>query len=591
MTHPDPVEIHDHVYGFRVSAHVPGCPDCADAAERLETERRELRDALAETAVEPPADLLRPRRRAPWVNLAAAAGLLAGLVWLLLPAAPPIPPAAPRADDAIIRLIVELKGPSPLRREIALLALKAYGAQAHAALAAAGVDPAVSAAFMTPSAEDVEKEKILDTLKADYAFENAEASRVLDTLVADTRLPATISDEARRTLADRSVTFKVKDLILRNSLKLFLVQFQLDFYVLDGRLHVGPPRVFMTSRMPIRVCDAEDPGAAALVRELGAADFDARGRAIEALRLLDFAAETALWKGLDAPDLEASARAADLLRDLYDPSPRVAAVPGAKPVDRARPVTVSFEAKPLPAALDALRETLNVNFHIYGVPRPNDYEVTFACREFPTLAALRLMVDSIQLAMSREDGLLIVSSPPPDREASPEEGPFWADPDTARRVNAALAGLGSPEAEADLISRAAAAIGPLRAAARRLPEPTRGRARALLIRIYKELDVRLADDPTRSYLASLTPEAIARLDRRVDVDAEDATLPGLLRRFGLTVRTDQPDIRVFTFKVEKVSIRAILDALTRISPRLDWRMEGETVVLDTPGNTRSAVER
>ena len=90
MNHPDPITLHDHVYGFRTSDHVVRCDSCRNAASRLEDERRAIRGLLAEEMREAPAALLAPKVRhrsarllhTVWACVAAAL-FLSFLTWFL----------------------------------------------------------------------------------------------------------------------------------------------------------------------------------------------------------------------------------------------------------------------------------------------------------------------------------------------------------------------------------------------------------------------------------------------------------------------------------------------------------------------------
>ena len=158
--------------------HVESCDACAAIVRRLGAERKlfERAAAPAEPAAAPP-NLLRPRRaRRPTLpGLAAARLLLAVLAWLLFRAprvetvAPPIP--ALRGEDDLDRLVAELKSPSPVRRELAALALKAYGGLAVGKLEKAGAALELIDACRGTTPEMRAVIKKLDTMKIDLNFE------------------------------------------------------------------------------------------------------------------------------------------------------------------------------------------------------------------------------------------------------------------------------------------------------------------------------------------------------------------------------------------------------------------------------------
>jgi hypothetical protein len=571
MTHPDPVEIHDHVYGFRNSDHVPACPECRTAADRLAAERLALRAALAQPLEAPPAGLVPTARPFPWLAFAAAATLLVGLVALLQPAAPTAP-SSPH-DGEIRRLVAELRSQNPRRRDLALLALRAYGAQAHPFLVQAGADPALAGEFRTPSADDAAKLDSLLVPRLSLSYDQTPLPEVLAFLASKCPIPVLVDDAVPPDeIRLRKVSFLVTDLPLLHCYQLLLGPQELAVHVLDGKLRIARPRVFMTSRLPVRI-GPDDPAAADLVRK----------QAWDELRRLDFAAEKALWAALDTPSAEP---AETLLRELYaTDSKRGPAVPNADPallraLDQ-QSITFFVEDEPLEKAADLLRQQTGLNIHVRNRDdsRPG---LTFRCRNLPLRSALELLVDDGRGSRPVPSGKVVFLDPegePPG--PSPDHGPFWLDVPTAREVEKCLATLDAP-------AGGVAAIGPLRTAARRLPEPAKSKARGLLLRVYRETGVRLADDPPAAYLASRTPEAQALLEHRYGTNAKEETLVGLLRTYGVNVRDDSPDQRKFTFVAPLASIRGLLDALTR--PNLDWRMEGTTVVIDTPGNIRKAVE-
>lgn len=146
----------DEAEGAAIRDHLATCETCAATSEEIRSEHR-----LFERAAEPDEvnsheaserilsqvkRASRPRPSVPTASLAAAALLLAALAWALIlrtPTRPPTPsaPAAPQASGyELDSLVAELKSATPLRREIATQALKAYGQEAAARLEAAGAD-------------------------------------------------------------------------------------------------------------------------------------------------------------------------------------------------------------------------------------------------------------------------------------------------------------------------------------------------------------------------------------------------------------------------------------------------------------------
>jgi hypothetical protein len=551
VSHASSVDLHDHVYGFRTSAHVEACPDCRLRAERLEAERRELREALAEPAVEPPAHVLRPAARRPWASMAAAASLLAVLAGLLY--APRPRPAQVVGDEAIARLVREAKSASEIRRELAWLGLKAYGAQCHPALVAAGFAPAETEPFKTPSAEDLALKDRVNAVRVTLDMADVTVADVLTSLVAKAPVPVDIAPGIEADLAQQKMSIKVQDIGLGGAFTLLLSRVRLDAYVLDGRLRVGPPRTFLPSSNPVRVGPSE----------------------------------AELWAALDGPaphEAAAALRKAYAVEDTHAVVPREADLALARAL-HAKRVTVFADDEEVMTILDDLRRQTDVNIHLGTAV--DVVRVTFRGRGLPLYAALRLMLDPYRLVPELRDGVVLIR-PMRAPDPSPEAGPFWRTPDVARRINAALAALGREDAaareraEAELVALASASIGPLRAS-------TGPGARAALLRVYRELGIPLEDDPPRAYLASRGAAGDALLARRWTVDAQEKTLPEILRAQGVAVRAESPDPRTFTFKGE-VSLQALLDALTRPSATLDWRIEGETVVLDARGNVRAAAE-
>jgi hypothetical protein len=319
MNHPSPAEIHDHVYGFKSCLHVEGCPECLRAAEAIKAERDALKEALSGEQPEAPYELVvklsirKPRAATPATKatvsiagLAAAVAFLAGLSWLLFykPSATTAPTPAdsgnPTRKGDIDRLIEELKGSSPLRREIAGIALRAYRFPVLERLVKAGIDPALIDIVMGATAENREILHSLRIRKIDLDFEGVELTPILEFIREHTKLnfvlDAGVTDMRRD---EAKITLKARGVTVGTALKLIFSQERpghRHYVVHDGTVIITRQN---PTRAPVRVIARSDADKWALTLESPLKEK--HDEAAGVLRDLGFAAEPALWGPWTAP--------------------------------------------------------------------------------------------------------------------------------------------------------------------------------------------------------------------------------------------------------------------------------------------------
>ena len=608
MTHATPTEIHDHAYGFRASAHVAGCAECRRRADDVSAERSAIRDALVDEPAAPPEALLRnsglpTRRKVPLVGLAAAAVLLATLAWLLFhfPAKGNLADAGRRfSDDSIDRFIVELRSSSPLRREIAVLALKAYGEAALEKIALAKVDPALFAGYRL-KARDQAVSARLDAARLDMSFENAGLGEILDFMAQFTRTKIVLDPSLEGKLDDnRRITFKVQALSGTNCLKLLLSQLGIDFRCEEGKVVVLDPATEVPSapRAPVRI-GRNKAAAIRLLEELRSDSVEQREDTRVGLQRMGFAAEEALWEALDKPGADARARAADLLRRLYSPGetaePWSRASGGVKKTAYEKRVTIDMENAPVTAIVDYVREASGLNIHISGVENPDSKFVSFKGTDLPVYSALILITEPHGMTCLARDGVLLVTRedavpglPQPPRN-------FWTSPEEAQRIDQALASLTAntlaerDRAAAELSKLGDRALGLLDRASRILEGEAVERCRALRARILETVDPQGYDEPSAD---ELQPRilSIVGFRRAADLDANGSGLADLLKPYGEKVALKAKPDRTFTFQMKGVKLETLLKSLTR-PYGLDFYVDDGTIVVDTAANVRAALEK
>jgi len=593
MTHANPVELHDHAYGFRPSAHVAGCAECLRRAETLSAERSAIRAALLGGNSVPVR-----RSPAPLAGLAAAVLLLAALAWILYRAphgAPATPPAAAlRGEDDLDRLVAELKSPSPVHRELAALALKAYGGLAVAKLEKAGAALELIDACRgtTPAMRAVLKK--LDTMKLDLNFDKVGFEEALKFIRDFSGVPIIVDAAAAGNLdPNRSVTLQAKGDSLGSVLGRICALQELKFMAIpEGVLLVtnpGKAAEALTGNVPIKVLRTSHD----LSKEIAALGSDApaeRDRATASLRTLGFAAERSLWGALDGPAPETRARAADLLRSLYSPAP-AAPAPELETRLRTTRITIDLQNTPLTDLLAFISQTVTMSIVIdtEAVPNPEQEMISFKVADIGVDGALRLMLGPRQKTFTVAGDAVLITGP--DRFARTPRGPFWTDPKLAKRVESLIDDLASEDAERqgrawkECESLGTQVLGPLLEAAGILDARAAERCRA----VARSLAVWLVDEPSGVDLQKL-PAAQAKPLGDPLAAKESDSLEAILKRSGLKYVLKAKHEHVLRFSGPSLKAGSILKLLTR-PYGLDFYLDGEAVVVDTAANVRAAVTK
>lgn len=569
-----------------IRSHVDGCPACAKTVDLLRSERRLIERAAAPQVQDVPPAALRnsvPKRPPSRAGLAAAAVLLAALAWTLFHTPPPAPETPAAAQDPLDRLVAELKSPSPLRREIATLALKSHGAAAVERLQKAQADPALIDACRSITPEMRAIEKKLDTLKLDLKMENVTTEDVLKVLreftglnllvdaAATDRLESSVSVEAK----NESVGSILRRILEPKGMKALVTEEQVVFLT-------GKDKTLSPGLLPIRVPSTRAVSAKDL-ESLASDSPEARDRAAANLRALGFAAEPALWKTLDAPQAEARARAADLLRSLYSP----AATPSRTPLEgkvRTFQMTIDLQNTPLPEILEFMTSKSGIPIILDPVafPNPELEMISYKVADIVLDGALRLMLQPRQKAYAVVGDVIVVTEE--GRILNVPRPPYWREPAEARQMEKLLTDLASEDrtrsekAARDLVEMGQPALGPLALAAAGLEGPAAERCRNARRQVVEELRAWIPDEPSGADLQSLTTAQRDLLSRRVTV-AKGTRLEDAMKTLGVkTVLRQGIDLKI-VIGLKDVPLGSMLRALLRPG-RLDFQMEGETIVVD-----------
>jgi hypothetical protein len=605
MRHPDPLEIHDHAWGFRPSAHVASCAECRKAAEGAEAERSALRDALGgEPAPTVPDSLFvrlavskRKRDRAIPSAPFSAAGVAAGVLFLLALGAllfvgrsGPRSPASQEAAGPLDRLVAELRSASPERSALARSVLPSFGAAAAERLKKEGLDPALAEGVPEPAPEDAAIADLLRSRRMTIDLQNVSLVDILRTIEKESGVKIVIDRKSIPNPEEEQITFKVADIVIDGALRLMLIPREKRHVVRGGTVIVTAgevPAILGPARAPVRVL-CESTEAKALVGALGSGEPRERDEAEASLRLLGFGAETALWGALDSGDAEVRSRAGRILRRLYTPAP--AGIES--PLDeKLRGATPAGPGVRLGEYLEALARETGVSF-VLDPGRVNPaLEVGSTFRDSLRLSLPRAKLKAVLL----EDVVLVVR----EQEAvlrTEWRGAPWTDPAQARRLESLIADLASTdgarqeEAARGLLSAGLPALHPLREAAAVLEPAAAARCRAVRRRILDREGAWIVDEPSGADLQELAPAQRAVLERELPDGPKGVPLAALLAHHKIPHRIQvKLDAPVHAF-APRLKAGSLLKVLTRPTG-LDFYMDGDTVVVDTAARVRAAVQK
>jgi hypothetical protein len=605
MSHPDSVQVHDHAYGFRSSAHVPSCPDCRRAAESVEAERDALRGALSgESSEAPPESLFlrlavskRRRERPAASSPLSTAGVAAGILFLLalggllfIGRASVRSTASAQAPDPLDRLIAELKSPSSERRAAAQAILPHFGAVAAERLKREGLDPALAEAAPAAAPEDARIEDLLRSRRVTIDLQNGTLPEIIKHLEKESGLRFVIDRKSIPNPEEEQVSFRVSDIVMDGALKLMLFPREKRHVVRGGIVFVtgmDVPAILGPARAPVRVL-RDAPEAKGLVQALASGDPKERDAAESSIRLLGFGAEPALWEALDSGDAEVRSRAGRLLRRVYTPNPVLAASPLA---EKLRGAIVAAPGAKLGPYLEVLARETGIPF----VLDPGRVSPSLDVGS-PARVSLRPALEFVKLKAVLLDDLVLVARESEPILRSAWNGPVWIEPAEARRLEALIEGLASTDparqekAHDGLLQTGLPATEPLREAARLLEPAAAARCRAARRRILDREGAWIVDEPSGAELQALSAAQRAILDRVLPDSPTGLPLARLLDHHGIPhrigVKLEAP-VHAFT---RELKAESLLKILTRPSG-LDFYMDGETVVVDTAARVRAAVEK
>jgi hypothetical protein len=584
-----------------LKSHVESCSPCAEQIRRLRSERRIFeRAASAESAPEAPANLLpaRPRRpgQAALIAGLAAAALLGVLAWLLSQPPHPGGPAQPvqvaqSSGDDIDRLVAELRSSSALRREIAALALKAYGKAALQKLETAKADPALIDACRGITPEDRAIQKKLKEIRVTIDMENAPLTAIVDYIreVSHFNFHITGIDQPDQVI----ISFKAQDMVLEGALSQMLESRELSYRVSRGV-------VIVTTQADARKADASSPPALVPIRVspdeatvrgyVSALGSDApleRDQATASLLRLGLSAEPTLWKALDSPYPEVRARVSDLLRQLYDPRAAGPRQDADRRLDEIKPNLV-FDNTKLSEILGSLGDSLRLPIVVIPEGLDMNRKVTFRVRDLIAKNCLKLLLAQFALDYLIVDDAILILKPGAPIVRTPRK-PVWTAPEEVKRIEAALQRIASEDTldihrickaeDLDAILQASQALEG--AAARRCR-----RAAALLA---EDAHLWLIDQASGADVQKPTESQLKILNTEVKL-LENDTPDTILNRYGLRHSLKAPTEMTVRAYGAGLRLSSLLKALTRPQGH-DFYLEGETLVIDTSANVRAAVEK
>lgn len=423
MSHPTLEELHDVAYGFRPGEdHVEECAECAKTIETLAREREFVRRALEEPV---------PARGSRWVPLGAAAALAAALLWTLLPGAGrpdariPAQPAEPYDIDRFVR---ELKSPNELRRRTARAALRAHGGAAVEALRKAGETALAEEILRTREEEELLKR--LRTIRVSLSFSKCKLEDAVALLRDFSEANFLIAESE---LAEKFIDAEASDLPMLEAMDRLAKIAEAHWYV-KGDLVVfsTKPKPPTPGLVPVRlpVSESARKDAASAVAELADESLDRRDAAEARLLRMGFAAEEALWAGLDSRSPEIAARCAKLLEKLYVPAtgprPLAARIRGLE-----TRMTLDLADVPFVRFIETVSKAARVPIVID--PAAETAPVTIKIKDLAADACLKLVLGMKKLSAVPVGGLLFVTGKEPVRTRFEPQTTLWVAPERAAR--------------------------------------------------------------------------------------------------------------------------------------------------------------
>lgn len=461
MTHATPVELHDHVYGFRSSAHVHTCPSCRHSADLLAAERSNLKVVLTPVPEEMPMELLVRLREPPAHRrqftpaLAAAALLLGALSWTLFqPKAPvdsPPPPSSTSTQEEDLNKIIErLKSASPLKQEIARLALRKYGGIAVAPLEQAHADPALIEECRGWTTEDQALYRKLQSTKLTVEWKE---TPLLDAL-AQVRETSGISLHVMKVdnPSDIKITMALQNATILEILDRIKAATTLPWGRTRGMAPPKSPFAVPPSYIPLIMVGVESPSppSSAPIRVRSVRGWAARQmpdpsdgeKTSLLLHPLVLAADPSLRDFLDSPQPEVRKLAEESLRRLDgppSPSPRSALE------DRLETSRMDADFESVPHSKILLEVGTDANLVLDPRVEIPAAQTTFKVRDLPLRDVLALLLSQMSLTYSGEADWTLITRPEwkPFRQ---QGSSLWASPEEARKAEEIIDGLASEDA-------------------------------------------------------------------------------------------------------------------------------------------------
>jgi hypothetical protein len=192
----------------------------------------------------------------------------------------------------------------------------------------------------------------LDTMKVDLAFENTKLEDILGFVRDFSGLNLILDAEVRdRVDPDKTVTFKVRDLSVGQTLNQLLTPLGLDYVVTDDNV------VLLTNKAPRELVSMRRP------------------------------------KGIQAMTGDTSEEDQTIKNKLQDIR-----------------MNIDMQNAPLTAVVDYIHEASGLNIHISGIENPDAEQVTLKAHDIPVDGALRLLLNSRNKDYRIRDGVVLIST-------------------------------------------------------------------------------------------------------------------------------------------------------------------------------------
>lgn len=434
-----------------------------------------------------------------------------------------------------------LKSESALTRELAALALRTCGTAGEAPLAEAlKKDPefleTLGAAEVRLPRTDLEQDVVaaLRRARVDVDLQEADLDEILAIARKAAGVPMVVEPDVKKDAPTFSI--KVKSISVDGLLKILLPNKDMAATVAGGgvRIHHRSRPVLNFSMTPLRLPWAVPGAFSDPVARLADPKPAIRQAAAASLKTAGFAAEEALWKGLEEGDAETATRCNDLLRHLFGSPPEVQmSVPSKSlegKLDRVLPRMGGDEDGMVDTAdaVEWVQEESGTAIALLDAPERIHHPVI----PMKASAALSFMTGPTASVVGLGDVAYLVDARRLARSVPEPDRPLWVPTEMADRLEAALATVAAG-GEASFTEFGLYGLHALRMAAATGRPGFAGRADALLASLEGTrcfVDRRTAWLDAAKARGGADADRARKLEERVDFHFPSGTCAALLAR-------------------------------------------------------------